>query len=109
MARTPKTPRSTRRSFGRLRTFRSGRWKASYTGPDGRFYEAPKTFAAKVDAEAWLTDRRREIDAKLWNANAAAPPEQSHLRRLCDRVACRASGGGPRDQGPDPRALSGHP
>lgn len=76
MARTPKAPRSTRRSFGRLRTFRSGRWKASYTGPDGQFYEAPKTFAAKVDAEAWLTDRRREIDAKLWNANAAAPPEQ---------------------------------
>jgi integrase len=59
-----------------LRTFRSGRWKASYTGPDGQVYEAPKTFAAKVDAEAWLTDRRREIDAKLWNANAAVPPEQ---------------------------------
>ena len=31
-----------------------GRWKASYTGPDGQFYEAPKTFAAKVDAEAWV-------------------------------------------------------
>lgn len=76
MARSQKPPRSTRRSFGRLRTFRSGRWKASYTGPDGALYEAPHTFADKVDAEAWLTDRRREIDAELWNADAAAKPER---------------------------------
>lgn len=56
-----------RRSFGRLRQFRSGRWKASYTGPDGMLYEAPVTFALKIDAEAWLTDRRREIDRELWS------------------------------------------
>ncbi|OZE26166.1 site-specific integrase [Rhodococcus sp. 05-2255-1e] len=56
-----------RRGFGRLRQFRSGRWKASYTGPDGMLYEAPETFAAKIDAEAWLTDRRREIDRDLWS------------------------------------------
>ncbi len=37
---------------------------------------APKTFAARIDAEAHLTDRRREIDAKLWNANTAAKPER---------------------------------
>jgi integrase len=76
MARTQKPPRSSRRSFGRLRTFRSGRWKASYTGPDGLLYEAPHTFAAKVDAEAWLTDRRRQIDSKLWNAASVAKPER---------------------------------
>ena len=60
-------PRSVKRSFGRLRQFRSGRWKASYTGPDGILYEAPATFALKLDAEAWLTDRRREIDRELWS------------------------------------------
>mgnify|MGYP002136361791 CR=1 FL=1 len=60
-------PRSERRSFGRLRQFRSGRWKASYTGPDGKLYEAPATFADKIDAQAWLTDRRREIDRDLWS------------------------------------------
>jgi integrase len=65
-----KPPRSTRRSFGRLRQFRSGRWKASCTGPDGRLYAAPHTFGAKVDAEAWLTDRRREIDRDLWSPPA---------------------------------------
>jgi hypothetical protein len=39
-----------RRKFGRIRQFNSGRWQASYTGPDGNVYIAPKTFDAKVDA-----------------------------------------------------------
>jgi integrase len=56
-----------RRKFGRIRQFKSGRWQASYTGPDANVYIAPKTFDAKVDAEAWLTDRRREIDRELWS------------------------------------------
>lgn len=60
-------PRSTRRGFGRLRQFRSGRWYAAYTGPDGNLYRSPETFALKMDAEAWLADRRREIDRDLWN------------------------------------------
>ncbi len=79
MPRQKPPPRSTRRSFGRLRQFRSGRWKASYTGPDGRLYEAPHTFGAKVDAEAWLTDRRREIDRELWSPPATA--EQKTAKR----------------------------
>ncbi|ORX08143.1 tyrosine-type recombinase/integrase [Mycolicibacillus trivialis] len=81
MARQKPTPRSTRRSFGRLRQFRSGRWKASYTGPDGRLYEAPATFAAKVDAEAWLTDRRREIDRELWS-----PPASDEQKKVAKRA-----------------------
>jgi integrase len=59
-----------RRSFGRIRQFRSGRWKASYTGNDLMLYEAPTTFALKQDAEAWLTDRRREIDRGLWSPSS---------------------------------------
>lgn len=81
MSRPKPAPRSTRRSFGRLRQFRSGRWKASYTGPDGRVYEAPHTFAAKVDAEAWLTDRRREIDRELWS-----PPADAEQKRTAART-----------------------
>ena len=69
---------STRRSFGQLRQFRSGRWKASYTGPDGNLYDAPHTFAAKVDAEGWLTDRRREIDRELWSPAATLEQKQRH-------------------------------
>jgi integrase len=75
MAKRP-PPRSTRRPFGRLRQFRSGRWKASYTH-DGKLWEAPHTFAARIDAEAWLTDRRREIDRGLWSPPASG--EQINL------------------------------
>lgn len=65
-----------KRSFGSIRKLPSGRYQVRFTDPDGNFVKAPKTFAAKVDAEAWLTDRRREIDAKLWNPAVVAPPEK---------------------------------
>ncbi|WP_235677061.1 tyrosine-type recombinase/integrase [Mycolicibacterium porcinum] len=69
--------RRDKRAFGNMRKLPSGRWQVRYTGPDGTYVTAPKTFAAKMDAEAWLTDRRREIDANLWNAAAATKkPEQ---------------------------------
>jgi integrase len=81
MASKKTEPRSTRRTFGRLRQFRSGRWKASYTGPDGKLYEADHTFAAKIDAEAWLTDRRREIDRELWSPPASAEQKREAADR----------------------------
>lgn len=71
-----------KRAFGSIRQLptkvpgRSGRWQANYTGPDGAIHKAPRTFAAKIDAEAWLADRRREIDRGLWNPyidNDSAP------------------------------------
>ncbi|ORV91201.1 integrase [Mycobacterium interjectum] len=64
-----------KRSFGSIRELPSGRYQVRFTDPDGNYVTAPKTFAAKIDAEAWLTDRRREIDAKLWNPAAAAKPD----------------------------------
>lgn len=79
-----KPPRSERRSFGRLRQFRSGRWKASYTGPDGKLYAAPETFALKLDAEAWLTDRRREIDRDLWSPAPKRPPRRRRAITFAD-------------------------
>lgn len=33
-------------------------------------YEAPTTFALRQDGEAWLTDRRREIDRNLWSPSS---------------------------------------
>ncbi|MBN7452628.1 site-specific integrase [Mycolicibacterium peregrinum] len=79
-------PRTTRRSFGRLRQFRSGRWKASYTGPDGKLHEAPHTFAAQIDAEAWLTDRRRELDRDMWS-----PPPTAAQKKARKRTAVKFS------------------
>jgi integrase len=68
--------RTGHRSFGNIRKLASGRYHVRYTGPDGSYNTAPRTFAAKIDAEAYLVDRRREIEAKLWNPAAVAKPER---------------------------------
>jgi len=76
-----------RRAFGGLRQLPSrvpgkpGRWQANYTGPDGRIHKAPHTFGAKIDAEAWLTDRRRDIDRDLWNPYADNDSQPTPLFR----------------------------
>ena len=62
-----------KRQFGNIRHLPSGRWQARYTGPDGRYINAPHTFAARLHAEAWLADRRRDLDAQLWNPDARRP------------------------------------
>jgi integrase len=73
----------TRRGFGRIRQCQpSGRYQASYVGPDDRLYKAPATFAAKIDAEAWLTDRRREMDRELWSPPATV--EQTATKRRAE-------------------------
>jgi hypothetical protein len=55
-----------RRNFGRIEERDSGRYRAAYTGPDGKLYRAPSTFDAKDDATAWLAARRAEIQLKVW-------------------------------------------
>jgi integrase len=55
-----------RRGFGALRKLPSGRWQASYVGPDTLRHAAPVTFETAEDAEGWLTDRRREIKNEDW-------------------------------------------
>ena len=73
---SPKT--RSRRGFGRIRKCKpSGRYQASYIGPDDKLYKAPETFAAKVDAEGWLTDRRREIGRELWSPPATATQKKA--------------------------------
>jgi integrase len=61
-----------RRSFGAIRQLPSGRWQAHYSTASGKHVNAPHTFHAKLHAEAWLADRKREIDSALWNPAAAA-------------------------------------
>lgn len=76
LARATDTHRD-KRAFGNIRKLPSGRFQVRYTGPDGSYITAPKTFAAKIDAEAFLTDRRREIDRGLWDAaEASKQPER---------------------------------
>ena len=54
------------RGFGHLRRLPSGRWQASYVGPDLVRHNAPSTFDAKEDGEEWLAARRREISGDDW-------------------------------------------
>jgi integrase len=67
-----------KRPFGNIRRLPSKRYQVRFTAPDGTYVTAPHTFAAKIDAEAYLADRRREIDRGLWNATAGsvAKPER---------------------------------
>jgi integrase len=57
---------SKRRGFGRIERRASGRYRAAFTGPDGRLYRAPSTFDSKDDATAWLAARRAEIQLNVW-------------------------------------------
>lgn len=58
----------TRRQFGRIRVLRSGRFQASYLGPDQGLHYAPVTFTVKGDAGDWLDREQRLIERDEWTA-----------------------------------------
>jgi len=53
--------RKNHRGWGWIRKRSSGRYQASYIGPDNVRHFAPETFELKIEAEEWLTAERREI------------------------------------------------
>lgn len=61
--------------FGEVSQLPSGRYRARYTGPDGKRHSAPHTFDTKGDADTWLTLRRAEVIREDWT-----PPSQTGLR-----------------------------
>jgi integrase len=68
----PATPRRRpRRGFGTIRKLPSGRFQASYVGPDLLRHAAPYTFDARGYAEGWLEDERRLIQLGDWLSPAA--------------------------------------
>lgn len=99
--------RPAKRGFGSIRLLPSKRFQARYTGPDTATHTAPTTFETRMDAEAWLTDRRREITAGTWTVAGPAtatyvtlapyaeawltgraalkPRTRAHYRQLLDR------------------------
>lgn len=56
------------RGWGTLRRLPSGRWQASYVGPDLARHNAPTTYGGRMDAEAWLAGERRLIERQEWTA-----------------------------------------
>jgi len=63
-----------RRAFGSVERLTSGRWRARYTGPDGRLRSAPTTFATRGDADRWLTVMHADMLRGQWS-----PPERADI------------------------------
>jgi hypothetical protein len=61
-----------RRDFGWIRQLPSGRYQASYLGPDGKRRTAPATFALKGDARTWLAGVEGEMRRGEWRDPADA-------------------------------------
>lgn len=64
------TRRRQRRGWGKIQRQRSGRFQASYNGPDLARHHAPATFTSRMDAEHWLADERRLIERGEWSPPA---------------------------------------
>lgn len=61
-----------KRLFGTISRLSSGKYRARYTGPDGKKYSGPHPFFTKDDAGAWLRQEQKLIEFDEWQ-----PP---HLR-----------------------------
>jgi integrase len=55
-----------RREFGAVRKLPSGRWQASFRGPDGRRQSAPTTFGSERDADRWLVRVEADMASGRW-------------------------------------------
>jgi integrase len=75
-----------KRSFGAIRKLPSGRYQASYIGPDTVRHTGPTTFEAKIDAEEWLAARRREILGDDWQPPKPrrTPPLEDYAEQWLD-------------------------
>lgn len=69
--------RKPRESWGAVRKLPSGRYQASYTGPDGSRYKAPATFDGMTDARGWLARKQIEVLDGEWQAHTALEPSRS--------------------------------
>ncbi len=76
-----------RRSFGWLRKLPSGRFQASYKGPDLFRHVAPVTFDTELDGEAWLAAESRLISAGTWTSPAARERARHERGLTLDEVA----------------------
>jgi hypothetical protein len=63
------------RRFGNVRKLPSGRYQASYLGPDGQRRYAPETFERKGDAEKALVLIEAQLTAGKW-----ADPERGKIK-----------------------------
>ncbi|MGC3992611.1 MAG: tyrosine-type recombinase/integrase [Propionicimonas sp.] len=71
-----------RRDFGYIRKLPSGRYQASFTGPDLARHKAPVTFEVKDSAIVWLHNEKKLIDqAATDNERWLSPAERAEVAR----------------------------
>lgn len=81
-----------RRGFGTLRKLPSGRYQATYVGPDRIRHPAPATFAAKIDAEGWLAAESRLMELQQWESpDRRADRKQRERRTESETISDYAS------------------
>jgi integrase len=73
--------RAGHRGWGHVRRERSGRWSASYIGPDGKRHRAPMTYAKRGDADVWLVDERRALERDSRGVVEWTPPSERESQR----------------------------
>lgn len=79
------TPRRKRRGFGAIRKLPSGRWQASYVGPDGQRHTSPGgTFDTRGDAERWLAAAQTAIANEDWRRPEPTRPTMPTFGEYAD-------------------------
>ena len=87
------------RRFGHVRQLPSGRYQASYLGPDGRRRTAPETFDRKKDADLYLAHVESLMTRGEWtdpararSGSATTPSDGSPSEPVCarERLSCTA-------------------
>lgn len=73
--------RKRRETFGALRKLPSGRYQASYVGPDGVRHNAPQTFDTMTDARGWLAAQQTKILTEDWSPTEIRAAEQARQSR----------------------------
>lgn len=74
--------RRNRRGFGALRKLPSGKWQASYLSPSGERKQAPMTFGAWIDADAYLSSVRYEMEKGIWVDGHENPADEEQSENL---------------------------
>lgn len=89
-----------RETWGALRKLPSGRYQASYPGPDGKRHTARTTdgrrsitFDTKDDARAWLSSTRTDINRGTWRSpeDTIAAAEAAAKRAPAERFSAYAT------------------
>lgn len=86
--------KSGHRAWGNIRKLPSGRWQASYLGPDDQRHTAETTFAVKRAAEGWLSSEHDLIELDRRNLGVWTPPAQRTTKALAAKAAAEQTAAG---------------